>query len=89
MILTVNYEEIQALRAGARAVLGSGPGPAVAVAAPPEDRARVEALPPLVGDISARTLAEEIPRLSASASPTDITSSILRCSSRTVPHTTT
>lgn len=58
MILTVNYEEIQALRAGARAVLGSGPGPAVAVAAPPEDRARVEALPPLVGDISARTLAE-------------------------------
>jgi len=58
MILTVNYEEIQALQAGARAVLRGGPAPAVAVAAPPEDRARVEALPPLVGDISAGTLAE-------------------------------
>lgn len=61
MILTVNYEEMMALRAGARAVLGGGPTRAVAVAAPPEDRAVVEALPPLDGNLSVSTLAEVEP----------------------------
>jgi len=58
MILTVNYEEMLALRTGARAILGGGPTRAVAVAAPPEDRAVVEALPPLDGDLSVGTLRE-------------------------------
>ena len=58
MILTVNYEEMLALRVGARTVLDHGPGGGVAVAAPPEDRARVSALPPLDGDLSVGTLVE-------------------------------
>ena len=59
MILHFNYEEIQALRAGARAYLGDeGVSPA-AVLAPSETRAHVEALlPKLVGDLSFSTLAE-------------------------------
>lgn len=58
MILTVNYEEMLALRAGRRTVLQDRSRGAVAVAAPPEDRARVEALPPLTGNLSVGTLVE-------------------------------
>lgn len=60
MILHFNYEEIQALRAGARAYLGEADDPTpAAVLAPSESRARVEALlPRLVGDLSFETLAE-------------------------------
>ena len=54
MILHFNYEEIQALTAGARAYLGEAGAPEPsAVLAPSEGRARVEALlPRLVGDVS-------------------------------------
>lgn len=60
MILHFNYEELTALKAGAQAFLDredeSGCG---GVLAPPERRARVEALlPRLDGDISLSTLAE-------------------------------
>ncbi len=58
MILRCNYEEVEALKAGARAFLGT-PGDVgqVAVLAPPESRARVEALlPRLRGDLSLYTL---------------------------------
>lgn len=60
MILHVNYEELQALRAGARALLAQGAGPSYgAVIAPPESRARVEALVArLQGDLSLDTLEE-------------------------------
>lgn len=61
MILTVNYEEMMALRSGARAVLGGGPTGAVAVAAPPEDRAVLESLPLLEGHASVSTLSELLP----------------------------
>ena len=60
MILRCNYEEVEALRGGARALLDrrSGSSP-VGVLAPPESRARVEALVPrLKGDLSVSTLAE-------------------------------
>ena len=60
MILRCNYEEVEALRGGARALLDrtSGSSP-VGVLAPPESRARVEALlPRLKGDLSVSTLAE-------------------------------
>lgn len=60
MILHFNYEEIQALRAGARAFLDldvtSSPS---AVLAPSQGRAQVEALlPRLDGDMSLETLEE-------------------------------
>ena len=60
MILHFNYEEIQALRAGARAYLGDAGAPSLsAVLAPSERRAHVEALvPKLVGDLSFDTLDE-------------------------------
>lgn len=60
MILHCNYEEIQALRAGARAYLGEiGAAPTAAVIAPSETRAHVEALlPRLSGDLSFATLEE-------------------------------
>lgn len=58
MIVNVNFEELLALRAGAEAVLQDGFQEPVAVAAPPEDRARVRALPPLEGDLSVYTYAE-------------------------------
>ena len=61
MILTVNYEEMLALRAGARAVLGDSATGAVAVAAPPEERAMVQALPPLDGNLSVTPLGELAP----------------------------
>ena len=59
MILPVNYEEISALRAGARACLDRQPEEAGAVAAPDECRAQVEAiLPRLEGDLMFTTLGE-------------------------------
>jgi hypothetical protein len=59
VILHFNYEEIQALRAGARAYLGQVTAARVIVLAPSESRERVEALlPRLVGDLSLSTLAE-------------------------------
>lgn len=59
MILHCNYEEVEALRGGARALLGEPGRSTSAVLAPPESRARVEALlPRLVGDLSLSTLDE-------------------------------
>lgn len=60
MILHFNFEEIQALKTGARQYLGAvGEYPASAVLAPSEGRAHVEALlPRLSGDLSFSTLAE-------------------------------
>jgi hypothetical protein len=60
VILHINYEELQALRAGARAYLSHGGVVSDgAVLAPPEGRARVEALVAhLEGDISVETLDE-------------------------------
>ena len=59
MILRCNYEELTALKSGARALLGSDPTAEAVVAAPPEEKARVAALlPRLTGDLSIRTLHE-------------------------------
>lgn len=59
MILRCTYEELAALRSGARAVLGDVVGEPSPVMAPPESRARVEALvPQLMGDVSIQTLEE-------------------------------
>jgi hypothetical protein len=60
VILSCNFEEVEALKGGARALLDrtSGSSPVV-VLAPPESRARVEALlPRLKGDLSIATLGE-------------------------------
>ena len=60
MILQCNYEELRALRQGADVVLRSSTPEACAVAAPPAERAQVEALVPLFeGDVSIATLAEQ------------------------------
>ena len=60
MILSCNFEELGALKQGASALLGGGPGEGAPVAAPPEGRAVVEALlPRLSGDINIDTLAEQ------------------------------
>lgn len=61
MIVTFSFEEVQALRHGARAVLEREVGgPPVAVAAPPEARVRVEQLlSRMNGHVSMRTLAEQ------------------------------
>lgn len=60
MILDCSYEELRALKEGARVLLQegeAGPGPVVA---PPESRARVEALVPLLdGSLAMRTLREQ------------------------------
>ena len=59
MILTINYEETRALRAGAQNLLSGDPEDPCAVLAPPEHRASVEELlPRLQGDISLQTLEE-------------------------------
>ena len=59
MILHFNYEELTALRAGAQVYLQGDSPAGGGVLAPPERRARVEALlPRLHGDISLSTLAE-------------------------------
>lgn len=58
MILHFNYEELRALRSGARTLLGRELGSSP-VLAPPESRTRVEALEPrLEGDLSLDTLEE-------------------------------
>lgn len=59
MILHFNYEELRALRSGARTLLGRELGSSSPVLAPPESRARVEALESrLGGDLSLHTLEE-------------------------------
>jgi hypothetical protein len=60
VILQCNYEELRALRQGADVALGAGAPEPCVVAAPPVERARVEALVPLLaGDVSIGTLAEQ------------------------------
>ncbi len=59
MILHVSYEELSALHAGARVLLGGHDAGEGLVLAPCRERERVEALlPQLVGDLSVRTLHE-------------------------------
>jgi hypothetical protein len=59
VILTCNYEELNALKEGARQILDVPEPAGAAVAAPAEERALVaELLPRLVGDLSVLTLAE-------------------------------
>lgn len=59
MILHCNFEEVQALRAGARAVLEPSSGSPCAVAVPGAAREEVGALiPRLDGDMAFQTLAE-------------------------------
>lgn len=61
MILQFNYEELRALKQGAATVLRlEGSAERCPVAAPPAERARVEALvPQLDGDLSISTLDEQ------------------------------
>ncbi len=59
MILWCNYEELQALKHGASAVLGQADGYGCSSRVTAEDAQRVEALlPRLNGDLSLRTLSE-------------------------------
>jgi hypothetical protein len=59
VILHCNYEELRALRAGARSVLDSGPDSRCGLALSRIGRANVEALlPHLDGDMTFQTLAE-------------------------------
>ena len=59
MILRCNYEEVRALKSGARSLLHGDVGISATVLAPSESRARVEALlPRLDGDLSLTTLQE-------------------------------
>ena len=59
MILHINYEEIRALKSGGRSLLDGEPDAPSSVLAPPESRARVEALlPQLEGDLTLASLAE-------------------------------
>ena len=60
MILYLSYEEVQALRQGARSFLREEGAGACAVAAPPTARAEVSALEErLVGDLDVDTLAQQ------------------------------
>lgn len=60
MILHCTFEELSALAAGAERVLAEAGEAGVAVAAPPEIVAELEALTPrLTGDLSINTLADE------------------------------
>ena len=60
VILQCNYEELRALRSGARSWLDSHPRESVAVAAPPPGRPEVEALLPyLEGDLTLPTFAHQ------------------------------
>ena len=72
MIVHCNFEELTALKAGARQMLdGHAPERGV-VAAPPEEREQVAALlPHLSGDWSIETLAEQKTLLSAVAAIVD------------------
>ena len=60
MILQCSYEELEALKTGADALLARRGSESRAVAAPPENHAQVEALVPrLTGALSIRTLREQ------------------------------
>lgn len=60
MILRCDFEELRALKEGARMVLEDEGGAGASVAAPPEGRAEVERLlPRLDGDLTVETLAEQ------------------------------
>jgi len=60
VILQCSYEELKALRDGARALLHERVAEPHAVAAPPEGHAQIEALVPrLTGTLSVRTLLEQ------------------------------
>ena len=60
MILRCNFEELDALRKGANALLGGSPGEGPLVAGHPEGREEVRALlPRLTGDITMETLADQ------------------------------
>ena len=60
MILYMSYEEVRALRHGARSFLRDEPDGRCAVAAPPAARAEVGALDErLVGDLNVETLAQQ------------------------------
>jgi hypothetical protein len=60
VILACNYEELNALRHGAHTLLHEGGESPCAVAAPPEQRSRIEALLlRLDGDLSIGTLREQ------------------------------
>jgi hypothetical protein len=60
VILHCTFEELAALSAGAERVLADAGGAGVAVAAPPEIVAELEALTPrLIGDLTVSTLAEQ------------------------------
>ena len=60
MILRCNFEELGALKQGARVLLAEAPGRGFPVAAPPEGREDVEALLPLLsGDLAIETLADQ------------------------------
>lgn len=60
VILRCNYEELRALKEGARIVLERGGGESAAVAAPPAERTRVQRLVPrLEGDLTIRTLTDQ------------------------------
>jgi hypothetical protein len=59
VILHFNYEEIRAIKAGARSLLEGDPEASSPVLAPHESRARLEALlPRLDGDLSLSSLSE-------------------------------
>ena len=63
MILQFNYEELTALKAGARALLEGGEPEGSSVLAPPERRAQVEAFASMLdGDVSLASL-EEVRRV--------------------------
>lgn len=60
MILHCNYEELRAIREGARIILEEGGGEQSPVAAPPTERTRVQHLVPrLDGDLTVETLEEQ------------------------------
>lgn len=60
MIVHCNFEELTALKAGARQILEAYAHEHGVIAAPPEERERVAALMPrLDGDFSVKTLAEQ------------------------------
>ena len=60
MILSCNFEELGALRQGAKAFLGEPPQEGAPVVAPPEAQEEIETLlPRLSGDLAIETLAEQ------------------------------
>lgn len=60
MVLYISYEEVRAVRLGARSVLGDETHGMCAVTAPPAARAEISALQErLVGDLDVDTLAEQ------------------------------